>query len=187
MKRLSIAIVAALSMNMAFAVEVEGIKFDDKVKVGSGDLIANGSGVRSKFGKRYVAVLYLSAKAGDTNGVLAAKGPKRMALHLLKDGDGKTFSKAFASGMEENSSDAEMAAIKDRVKQFSDTMLSLGDVAAGSKVNLDWVPEKGTQVTVNGKQQGKDIAGEDFYKVLLKVWLGDNPAQADLKTGLLGK
>ena len=54
-----------------------------------------------------------------------------------------------------------------------------------------YLPEKttaaGTQVTVDGKATGAPIAGEDFYRALLRVWLGDNPVQADLKKSLLGE
>ena len=38
MKRFIAAAVTALSMNLAFAVELEGAKFDDTVKVGGADL-----------------------------------------------------------------------------------------------------------------------------------------------------
>jgi hypothetical protein len=54
-------------------------------------------------------------------------------------------------------------------------------------VLIDWLPENGTRLTVNGQVKGKDIAGEDFYKALLKIWLGNKPVQDDLKQALLGK
>lgn len=187
MKHFIAAAVAALSLNLAFAVESEGAKFDDTVKVAGADLVVNGLGVRSKFGKRYVAALYLPSKSSDADAIVASKGPKRVTLHLLKDGDGKTFGKAFAGGIEDNSSESELAAIKDRVGVFSSMMQSMGDVKAGSVVVIDWVPEKGTSVSVNNKALGKEIAGEDFFRALLKVWLGKNPVQSDLKSGLLGK
>lgn len=187
MKHLITAIAATLALNFAFAGELEGVKYEDKIKLGSADLIANGAGVRSKFGKRYVAVLYVGSKSSDAAAILASKGPKRVALNLLKDGDGKTFAKAFVGGMEDNSSDAEMAPLKDRVKAFSDLMISIGEAKEGSKITVDWIPEKGTVVSVNGTQKGKEIAGEDFFKAVLKIWLGEDPVQKDLKAALLGK
>ncbi len=33
---------------------------------------------------------------------------------------------------------------------------------------------------------GAPIAGEDFYRALLRIWLGDRPVQDDLKKALLG-
>ena len=89
--------------------------------------------------------------------------------------------------MANNHTEAEMAGLKDRLKQFSDTLLAIGEAKSGTTVVIDWLPETGTRLTVNGQVKGKDIAGEDFYKALLKIWLGNKPVQDDLKQALLGK
>lgn len=187
MKYLILAATAALTLSMAQAVEVEGVKFDDTTKIGASELVINGTGVRRKFGKRYVMALYLSAKTSDANVALTAKGAKRVAINLIKDVSGETFSDAVAKGIENNSSEAEMAAIKDRLKQWSETVVALGEVKAGSLILIDWLPEKGTQLSINGQAKGREIAGEDFYRALLRVWLGKDPVQDDIKLGLLGK
>ncbi len=42
-------------------------------------------------------------------------------------------------------------------------------------------------VFVNGQLiPGDPIKGEDFFNVLLKIWLGKSPADSDLKVALLG-
>ena len=77
-----------------------------------------------------------------------------------------------------------------RIDAFKAMMIGIGNVAKGAVVHLDWLPETGsgvTRLTVNGEKKGEDIAGEDFYRALLKIWLGDKPVQDDLKEGLLGK
>ena len=53
------------------------------------------------------------------------------------------------------------------------------------RASLDWTGAA-TQLVVNGKPAGKPIAGEDFYRALLRIWLGDKPVQNDLKKSLLG-
>jgi hypothetical protein len=53
-------------------------------------------------------------------------------------------------------------------------------------IDLDWHPGGGTQVTIDGKPAGQPIEGEDFYRALLRIWLGDKPVQDDLKKALLG-
>ncbi len=80
-----------------------------------------------------------------------------------------------------------MGALKDRLKQFSDAMLSVGEAKTGTTVLIDWLPESGTRLTVNGQARGKDIAGDDFFKALLKIWIGRQPVQDNLKAALLGK
>ncbi|MBP9059887.1 MAG: chalcone isomerase family protein [Rhodoferax sp.] len=187
MKKLVTAIAAALALNIAFAAELEGVKFDDQVKVGSSDLVINGTGVRTFLGKRYVAALYVTAKTADAGSIMNAKGSNRIALTLLKDSDGKTFGKAFASAIDDNSSDSEFAAIKDRVAALEKNMIAMSDVAKGGVVLIDWIPEKGTHISINGKMVGNVIPGEDFHKAMLKIWLGEKPVQKDLKDSLLGK
>lgn len=187
MKKLLLAAIAAFSLNLAQAAELEGFKFDDKVKLGNAELVINGTGVRSKFGKRYVMALYLPAKTGDAKAALAAKGPKRVAISLIKDVSGDTFANAVSGGIDDNSSDAEKAALKDRLKLLVDTVNALGEIKAGTGILFDWIPERGTVLTVGGQQKGKDIPGEDFYTGLLRVWLGEDPVQNDLKQALLGK
>ena len=187
MKHLVFAAAAALALSSAHALELEGFRFDDSAKLGSADLVVNGAGVRSKFGKRYVMALYLPAKAADTKAVLATKGPKRIAIQLIKDVDGDTFASAVSKGIANNSSDAEQAALKERVKQLADTVNALGEIKAKSSIVFDLLGEKGTVLTINGLQKGKDIPGEDFQAALLRVWLGDDPVQNDLKQALLGK
>lgn len=190
MKRTTLAAMAAIAafqINLARAVDVEGFRFDDKLTLGNAELTVNGTGVRSKFGKRYAMALYLPAKAGDAKAVLAAKGPKRIAISLIKDVDGDTFASAVSKGINNNSSDAEKATLKERVKQLADTVVALGEIKAGARIVFDWLPEKGTVLTINGQPKGHEIPGEDFYSALLKVWLGEDPVQNDLKQGLLGK
>jgi hypothetical protein len=188
MKRLLMVAVAALSVNLAAAVEVAGVKFDDKIRVGTGDLVVNGAGLRKKaVFKVYAMALYLPEKRGDAEAVLAAKGNKRIAISLLRDLSAQQFVEALQEGMANNHSEAEMAGLRDRLKQFSDTMLAAGEPKTGTSVVIDWLPEGGTRLTVNGQVKGKDIAGEDFYRALLRIWLGNKPVQDDLKQALLGK
>jgi hypothetical protein len=59
-------------------------------------------------------------------------------------------------------------------------------------MHLDWRPgvasgEGATRLTVNGKQIGADVPGEDFYCALLRIWLGEKPTDGALKAALLGQ
>jgi hypothetical protein len=40
---------------------------------------------------------------------------------------------------------------------------------------------------LNGQPRGKAIAGDDFYRSPLRVWLGVEPVDGDVKRGLLGR
>jgi hypothetical protein len=65
-------------------------------------------------------------------------------------------------------------------------MSSLQSAKQGDLIALDWLPGTGTRIVLNGEPRGKIIAGEDFYRALLRIWLGEDPAQESLKRALLG-
>jgi len=56
---------------------------------------------------------------------------------------------------------------------------------AGDVIYIDFLPGTGTRITVNGGVRGV-IPGDDFSRALLRIWLGDHPADGDLKKGMLG-
>ncbi len=188
MKKLLATLLLAISLPALAALEVAGVKFEDKVKVGAGDTVINGAGMRKRaFFKVYAIGLYLPQKAGTAAEVLAAKGPKRIAIVTLRDLTAEQFVDALIEALKKNHDEAAMKTLQARVDQFRATMLTIGNAPEKSVVNLDWLPDTGTRLSFNGSAKGSDIAGEDFYRALLRIWLGDNPAQDDLKEQLLGK
>ncbi len=55
----------------------------------------------------------------------------------------------------------------------------------GDVIRLDYLPGRGTTVTINNESRGS-IEGEDFMRAWLRIWLGAHPADSGLKKGLLG-
>jgi Chalcone isomerase-like len=169
-----------------FAADVSGIKIPDSAKVEGQELKLNGAGVRTRmFIKVYVAALYLEQKASVADAAIGNKGVKRMALHIMRDLKADVFSSALRDGLTANNSAAEIAKVEDRIKEFNGILSGVGGVKKGDVVQLDYLPVAGTRVVINGDTKGA-IGGEDFYRALLKVWLGENPIDADLKKHLLG-
>lgn len=178
----------SLALPALAALEVAGAKFDDKAKVGAGDTVLNGAGLRNRvFFKVYAIGLYLPQKAATTADVLAAKGAKRIAIVTLRDLTAEQFVDALIEALNKNHDEAALKTLQPKIDQFRSTMLAIGNAPEKSGVNLDWLPDTGTRLSFNGVQKGSDIAGEDFYRALLRIWLGDKPAQDDLKEKLLGK
>jgi hypothetical protein len=170
----------------AGAAEVAGVRLDDKTQVESRELVLNGAGLRKRIiFNVYVIGLYLPEKKSDTASVLALPGPKRAAIHMLRDVGADTFVEALVEGLRANTSEAEFKALEPQVKELSATMTQIGEAKKGMNLALDWTGGA-TQLLVNGKPSGKPIAGEDFYRALLRIWLGDKPVQDDLKRSLLG-
>jgi hypothetical protein len=173
---------------LALGAEVAGVKIPDAEQVAGATLVLNGAGLRKRaFFQVYAAGLFLPRKAAGAAEAIGAAGPKRVAIHMLRDVDAATFTAALEDGMRDNHGEAEFKAMEPRLKQLAAIMSELKEAKEGMRITLDWLPAAGTVVTVNGKPAGSPIAGEDFYRALLRIWLGENPVQADLKRALLGE
>jgi Chalcone isomerase-like len=48
------------------------------------------------------------------------------------------------------------------------------------------VPNSGTVVSVDGKPVAEAIPDEAFYHAILRIWLGEEPADSNLKPAMLG-
>ena len=170
----------------AQAVEVAGVKLADSVYLGSRDLQLNGAGVRSRFFlDLYVAALYLPEKSTSWAAVQADGGEKRIALHLLIGISADHLYSALNNAIEANHTPAELTALEAPLREFAAIFHAIDEIKKGDVVALDYLPGSGTQISVNGVAKGM-VTGAPFNSALLKVWLGDKPAQADLKQKLLG-
>lgn len=185
LQNLLLALALLLSLNVS-AAEVDGHRFDDRIRVADTDLVLNGIGFRAVLMfKAYAAALYMTEKANKPEGVLAVKGAKRLQIKMLLDVDAKEFSKAVNVGVPRNSTEAEGAALKDRMEQFDRTIDAIGKIKKGDVVTLDFVPGKGMVFSLNGVVKGQPIPGADFYAGLLRIFIGDKPVDQKLKAGLL--
>ena len=172
----------------ALGAEVAGVKLEEKDRVGSAELTLNGAGLRKRaFFQVYAIGLYLPEKKAAAADAIGAAGAKRVAIHMLRDVGAGQFTDALVDGMKDNHSEADMKALEPRVKQLAAIMAEMKEAKKGMRITLDWVPGAGTALTLDGKAAGAPIQGEDFYRALLRIWLGDNPVQADLKKALLGE
>jgi hypothetical protein len=178
---------AALLLAIALplqAAEVAGVRFEDGARVADAQLALAGAGVRQRFiFDVYAMGLYVRDPKADP---IAQGGAKRVAIHMLRDVDAETFSKALVDGMRPNHDAAAMKAFEPRIAQLNAIMAQMKEAKKGMAITLDWLPGIGTQMTVGGVHAGAPIAGEDFYQALLRIWLGPKPVQDDLKKALLG-
>jgi hypothetical protein len=168
----------------AFGAEVAGVKIEDQTRVGSAELALKGAGLRKRaFFQVYAIGLYVADRKADP---VAQPGAKRVAIHMLRDVGADQFTAALVDGMRPNHDEATMKSLEPRIAQLSATLAEMKEAKKGMTILLDLVPGAGTQVSVDGKATGKPIEGEDFYRALLRIWLGEKPVQDDLKKALLG-
>ncbi len=185
MKKLIALLLMFLPLH-AFAMNVAGLDLPEHARVQSRKLVLNGAGIRTKlFFKVYVAALYLEEKKTTAADVLADVRVKRIELHMMRTVDGDDFKDALNKGINANTTPEEHAALDTRLSRLSGVFREVGSVSEGDIITLDYSPRAGTVVSVNGKVHER-INGMDFFRALLKIWLGDKPVSEDLKKGLLG-
>lgn len=104
-------------------------------------------------------------------------------MHFLYDEVNKEkLVNGWNDGFKNNSSEEQLAKIKNQIDQFNSLFVT---VKKGDIINFDFIPTTGTRVVINGKLMGL-VEGDDFFTALLKIWLGEEPADSDLKDAMLG-
>ena len=185
---LLVLLIGAVITISAAAAEIEGVKLADKLRVSDAgpELILNGAGVRTRvFFKVYVGALYLQKKENATDAVLADAGPKRIAMHVLRDLTAEQLFSALKDGLGNNHTPGQLAKLEPQVKQLEDIFNAVKAAKNGDVILLDYLPGAGTRITVRGDDKGT-IPGEEFNRALLRIWLGNQPADASLKKAMLG-
>lgn len=183
-------LIALLLCPPAQALELAGVTVPEKIHTNADGtaLILNGAGVRRRFFTDvYVGALYLPQPAGDTGAVLDQPGAKRMSLHFMhREVGAEKLVSAWNEGFAKNLPPEQFRALRPRIANFNGLFPKLH---RGDRVDIDILPrpDKGlvTQVWINGTLRGK-VGGADFAAALLRVWLGEQPVDADLKHALLG-
>ena len=187
LKHIAAAGLFAFASGVASAVEVSGIKVDEDTTLANQKLVLNGAGVRYRFVlKVYVAALYLPQKQDSLKDIMALPGPKRVAVTMLREISSDDLGQALLTGIRKNST-------PDETRRFGLQLIRMGDIFGripklkkGESFFVDWVPGSGTVVMVDGKPVAEPIPDEAFYHAILKIWLGEDPADSNLKPALLG-
>ncbi len=182
---------AALSLmtaiTMAATVDVAGVKLDDSIELRGAKLDLNGAGVRYKaVFKVYAAGLYLAKKASTPEEVMAAPGPKRLSITMLREIDSAELGKLFTRGVEDNSPKGEMSKLIPGLLRMSQIFSDQKKLLPGENFLIDWIPGTGTVITIKGKAQ-EPFKEPEFFGALMRIWLGPNPGDWKLKDALLGK
>lgn len=156
------------------------------VAASASPLVRNGDGVRSQSSTDlYRAALYLSQPANSLDQLLQAKGTKRLELKMLRDISSDDLGKLFTRAIEKSSNRQELSRTIPGLIRMSEIFNQHKRLQAGDLLAIEWIPEKGTVISVKGEAQGAPIADPVFFESLLGIWLGNAPVDARLKSSLL--
>jgi hypothetical protein len=182
MRLLLALLILILTALPAAAIEVAGVTLEPTVTVNGTVLKLNGSGIRKKFFvKVYIGSLYSAKRLTVASEALADKGDKLIRMNFLhsKVDKGKII-EAFSEGFSNNSPD--LAGSPD-VKRFLSFFTA--DFMRGDVVDLQLGSDGMVTARHNGKVLGAIPSGK-LATGILRIYLGDRPADDALKTGMLG-
>lgn len=166
--------------------EIEGFRFDANARVAGSELVLKGVGVRKRFFVPvYVAGLYVPQRSSDPEVLLRQRGPRRMAMRFVREVEAELFMTSLSEGMRRNYAASQLTAWRPQLDTLTTVISTM--VLARRADNITWdYTEEGGRIMQNSVPRLPSIPGEDFYNAVLRVWLGDQPADAELKRGLLG-
>jgi len=145
----------------------------------------NGMAVHIDLGKeQFIGALYSTTLSDNPEKLLANNQPMRMELKIVAP-EGITtrrFSRWWIEGMAINNSPALLTEQADNMVKFD--AFFKGRFANNDAVAFAYEPAKGVNVTVNDVFLG-NIAGDKFFGMLLRTWVGKVPLSSDYKDGIL--
>jgi len=185
MRNFILALMAIFSIGFANAqTEVGDATLPNQMTIEGVELVLNGAGIREKVVfDLYAGGLYLQSKSSDAQRIINADETMVIKLDIVS---GLVSSKKMASAVDDGfgaSTNNNIAPLADRIEKFKSFFSD--KIVKTNVFDIAYIKGKGSVVYKNGTKIGM-IEGIDFKKALFGIWLGKNPADEDLKEGLLG-
>ena len=176
-------VVLAFSGPYAGAAEISGVKLPDQVTVQGKALKLNGTGLRQATILKinaYAAGLYLENGMHDGDAIANSDQLKSIEMVFMRDVSAKQMADAFQEGFDKNCV-AGCAELKPHIGKLQGL---LKDMKKGETMAYHFLAD-GVEVTIRGQKAGK-VGDKAFSHQLIRVWIGKNPPNTELKEGLLG-
>lgn len=182
------ALVLATSLAALPAAAAPSTKFEPVAEVKGTKLLLNGAGTRYKAIFRvYDMALYTPKKVSTPDELLALPGPKRLYFTALRDIPGTDLGRLFVKGLSENSPEPLVRKHTLSSNRFIEIFSGRSKLVAGDTFAMEFTPGKGTHFFIAGQPQGEPVGDDEFFTMVLRIWVGANPADRALKEALLGK
>ena len=186
MKELWIALFTLILMCplSAPAANIAGVEIPDALNKAGLALVLNGAGTRSKFFMDiYISALYLEQTSQDAELILRADKPIGLRLHIVSGlVDSDDLKDAIKDGFED-ATGGNLQPIQSQIDQFMKLMNA--ETQKGDYFDFIYLPQTGLKIYKNDTYQ-EDIKGLSFKRAFFGIWLGDEPADEDLREEMLG-
>ena len=133
----------------------------------------------------YAGALYLESQSSDAQSILSdTQHYKRMVFHCLMNKiSARRMAGAFQKALSVNISKE----THEKIAKDIELMMSFftGKFHKGEEAWFDYIPGRGTRITLNGQVKGT-IPGDLFFQSMLSLWIGQNPINREFKNNMLG-
>jgi hypothetical protein len=179
-------VLSALS-NLAHSKPAE-YQFEPTLKLNGENLVLSGSALRSVlFIKAYSIGFYLPKKISSFEEVASLPNvPLSIMIIPHKELDAKAWTDSIERGFSKNLSDQELTEMRPYMDAINQELRQIKEVNVGDTCSLNYLPTKGVVVVKNGVES-KPVGNRVFYNNIVGIWLGDAPADEDLKKTILGQ
>ena len=183
MKYLLSILLVTLSLNGQAQLTIEGVTLPATLDANAETLVLNGGGLREKyFLDLYVGGLYLTNKSTNADAMIKADEPMAIRIEIVsKLISSDKMVDAIEDGMEK-STGGKTEALSAEIKAFKAAFSE--EIVIGDIYNLVYIPGDGFTIYKNGKKV-RTIKGLKFKQAAFGIWLCDDPADEDLKEGML--
>jgi len=149
------------------------------------EVVLNGIGeARELTGSVYLGALYLEHRSNNPDVVVTSIWSKRLSMRVSADKVyGRRLGQMWRERIAINSDRKLVTDLGKEIMQFVDTFKQT--YLKGDQIDIDFTPEKGTTISVNGTTIGR-IKRPELYELLLRAWVGEKPPTAQFKVGVMG-
>lgn len=168
-----------------FAYQLEGVEIPESVVVRKDKIQLDllGAGVRTKFFVNvYVGAFYADETLKTPIEAVDENVPKRMHFYFLHKVNAQKMQDAWKEGIRANNDAQAVLSQQDDVKRFLEMLNQ--PMQSGDQLILDYTPQQGTKVVLNGSVKGI-FPGKPFNDLILKTWMGKEPPSKKFQTALL--
>ena len=175
-------------MALLLASSISWAAFPTTAHLANTPLQLNGQGVRYRLVfKVYDMALYTPKAATSAEQLLDMPGPKRLSFVALRELPGTDLGMAFMKGLSANSPKDQVAKYTVAVNRLIEIFSAKTKLPPGATFAMDFVPGRGTAFYIDGQPQGAPVGDDEFFQMILRIWVGQSPADHLLRDQLLGK
>lgn len=162
--------------------------FAPSLQSGSSTLQLNGAGTRWRvMFKVYDMALYTPAPVASADALFAQPGPKQLQFTALREIPGTDLGLAFIKGLQANASREAVQKHAASSTRLIEIFSGRSKLMPGDTFAMSFEPGKGTRFFIQGQPQGAAVGDDEFFAMVLRIWLGPNPVDPQLRDALLGQ